>query len=39
MINLFTSVETGAVRANVVGYKGWALDQPRAWGVRKTGDE
>ena len=36
MVNLFTSVETSAVRASVEGYKGWALNQPRAWGVRKT---
>lgn len=37
MVNLFTSVETSAVRASVEGYRGWALNQPRAWGVRKTG--
>lgn len=38
MINLFSSVEASAGRANVEGYKGWALNQPRAWGVRKTGN-
>lgn len=37
MINLFSSVEASAARASVEGYKGWALNQPRAWGVRKTG--
>lgn len=39
MVNLFTSVETSAVRASVEGYRGWALNQPRAWGVRKTGSD
>lgn len=37
MVNLFSSVEPSASRANVHGYKGWALNQPRAWGVRKAG--
>lgn len=33
MITLYSGVRTGAARANVVGYKGWALGSPRAWGV------
>ncbi|MDR6293243.1 peptide/nickel transport system substrate-binding protein [Inquilinus ginsengisoli] len=33
MITLYSGVRTGAARANVVGYKGWALGTPRAWGV------
>lgn len=36
MVNLFTSVETSAVRASVERYRGWAPNQPRAW-VRKMG--
>lgn len=39
MVNLFTSVESSAVRVSVEGYQGWALNQPRAWGVRKTGQD
>ncbi|MBX9907504.1 MAG: ABC transporter substrate-binding protein [Beijerinckiaceae bacterium] len=33
MIVLYSSVETSAARSNVQGYAGWALGQPRAWGV------
>src|SRR5262249_14138249 len=33
MITLYSGVRTRAARANVVGYKGWALGSPRAWGV------
>ncbi|WP_202964573.1 ABC transporter substrate-binding protein [Inquilinus limosus] len=33
MITLYSGVRTSAARANVVGYKGWALGSPRAWGV------
>jgi peptide/nickel transport system substrate-binding protein len=33
MIVLYSSVETSAARGNVEGYAGWALGQPRAWGI------
>jgi peptide/nickel transport system substrate-binding protein len=33
IIALYSSVDTSAVRRNVVGYAGWALGQPRLWGV------
>jgi peptide/nickel transport system substrate-binding protein len=33
MIVTYSSVQTSAVRSNVEGFKGWALGQPRAWGV------
>lgn len=33
MITMYSSVETSAARANVQNYGGWALGQPRAWGV------
>ncbi|WP_342358481.1 ABC transporter substrate-binding protein [Terrarubrum flagellatum] len=33
MIVLYSAVETSAARANVQNYSGWALGQPRAWGV------
>ena len=33
MIPLYSVHETAAVRANVSGYRDWALGQPRAWGV------
>lgn len=33
MIPMYSNVETNAVRANVRNYSGWALGQPRAWGV------
>jgi len=33
MIVTYSGVRTSGVRSNVVGYKGWALGQPRAWGV------
>jgi peptide/nickel transport system substrate-binding protein len=33
MIVTYSAVQTSGVRANVVGFKGWALGQPRAWGV------
>lgn len=34
MIVTYSGVRTSGVRPNVVGYKGWALGQPRAWGVQ-----
>ncbi|TXR47092.1 ABC transporter substrate-binding protein [Phyllobacterium endophyticum] len=34
MIVTHSGVRTSAVRSNVVGYKGWALGTPRAWGVQ-----
>ena len=33
MIPIFSGVRTSAARANVIGYRGWALGSPRAWGV------
>ncbi|MFO0293678.1 MAG: ABC transporter substrate-binding protein [Rhodospirillales bacterium] len=33
IVALYSSVDTGAVRRNVSGYAGWALGQPRLWGV------
>lgn len=33
MIVLYSSVETSAARGHVENYRGWALGQPRAWGV------
>jgi peptide/nickel transport system substrate-binding protein len=33
MIPLYAVFQTAAVRANVVGYRNWALGQPRGWGV------
>ena len=33
MVALYSSVDTSAVRRNVTGYAGWALGQPRLWGV------
>jgi peptide/nickel transport system substrate-binding protein len=33
MVALYSSVDTSAVRRNVAGYAGWALGQPRLWGV------
>ncbi|TCR62505.1 peptide/nickel transport system substrate-binding protein [Bosea sp. BK604] len=33
MIVLYSEVRTSAVRANISGYKSWAMGQPRAWGV------
>jgi peptide/nickel transport system substrate-binding protein len=33
MISLYSGTKTAAVRTVVQGYKGWAVGQPRAWGV------
>lgn len=33
MITLYSSVRTSAANDRVVGYKGWPLGSPRAWGV------
>ena len=33
MIPLYAVFQTAAVRANIEGYRSWALGQPRAWGV------
>ena len=33
MIPLYAVFQTSAVRADVVGYRNWALGQPRGWGV------
>lgn len=34
MIALYSSVSNAAFGRHVQGYRSWALDQPRAWGVR-----
>lgn len=34
MVALYSSVTNGAFGRGVQGYESWALDQPRAWGVR-----
>ncbi|WP_455274957.1 ABC transporter substrate-binding protein [Rhizobium herbae] len=33
MITLYSGVRTSAARSEVIGYKGWPLGSPRAWGV------
>ena len=33
MVPIYSVFQTAAVRADVVGYKNWALGQPRGWGV------
>lgn len=38
MISLYSGVKTAAVRPVVQGYKGWAVGQPRAWGVSVEAD-
>lgn len=33
MVPIYSVFQTSAVRSDVVGYKNWALGQPRGWGV------